>query len=222
MSLHAGLDRSGTPDLMSVGRGHDPYTIALAAIDGTDENWRKLRDGFQEVRRDYGMSRDEEFRGHQTTDRIQAALLDAVIPIGVRIAALIIDKKATREQSTWPSLPAPIDFQVDVSLAFLEDVLPSFPLAWLWCDEDIKGRKQQEFTTHVKRTHRAIRPDERIKVKHVDSKSNELVQLADIVAYGLSGMARGETMAVELRRCLSAIRNDPMNIIIGPVAWESN
>jgi hypothetical protein len=222
MRLHAGLDRSGTPDLTGLGRGHDPYTITLVAFEGTDENWTTLRDGLQRVRQEYPMPKDKEFGGHETTDRMQAAVLAIVLALQFRVAALLIDKKVTHEKWGLGNLPSPLNFQADTALALLEQVVPTFQLAWLWCDEDVKGRKQHEFTTAVKRIHRAAWPGERIKVKHIDSRGNELVQIADIVAYGLAGMARGETMGAELRRCLLEIRNDPMNIIIGPVIWKQH
>ena len=59
-----------------------------------------------------------------------------------------------------------------------------------------------------------------MKVRHSRSDSSDLIQLADVVAYGLSRLSRNEEMGPELTVCLERIRQDPKNVVMGPMAWN--
>jgi len=217
MLFHAGLDRSGTPHLTSAQASNNLYVVCLAAVmdrDGVGSSLGALRPQF-------GMSSRAEFRGHQSSERMQVAVLAAAMDAGLRVGALLIDKEATRRQSETTDLPAPADFQILAAVALLEQFIPRYSLQALWCDEDIKGKeRQKEFVTAVKRLHRANWPEMHLKVRHSASDSSDLVQLADVTAYGLSRLSRAEVASSELTYCLEAIREDPQNVIIGPMAWE--
>lgn len=103
----------------------------------------------------------------------------------------------------------------------LDRMLKGGPLRRVWCDEDMRDKKrQQAFNTAVQRINRAAWPEARLKVRHEVSTSSSLIQLADVVAYGLSQLARELVEDPVLQRRLKAIRDDPQNVIRGPMAWS--
>jgi len=217
MELYAGLDRSGTADLTETRSHQNYYVVCLAAVEDRDA----LSQALAELRQQLGMKSNYEFRGHDIGDNVQADFLRTVQTIGLYIGALIIDKAATRRMDTTAVLPSTNDFQVLTSKRLLRRFFALYAVADLRCDEDIKGKiRQQEFTTEVKRLYRACQPGERIHVRHCPSESNDLIQVADIVGYGLSRMARGVEIQPRLRTHLEEIRQEARNIIIGPQAWE--
>ena len=161
-----------------------------------------------------------EFRAHQISQVMQSAVLEAAMDSGLHVGALIIDKAVARRQSDQADMPSPGEFQFLAGIVLLEEFFTRYSLKGLWCDEDIKGKeRQKEFTTAVKRAHRANWPGLQLKVRHSPSDSSDLIQLADIVAYGLSRLSRGETLRPQLRRHLEALWDDARNIIIGPKSW---
>jgi hypothetical protein len=217
MPLYAGLDRSGTPDLKSTQAGSPLYVVCLAAVEDMEAFGRRM----SETRFRFGMGMRAEFHGHQTSDRMQAAVIEEALAVGLRVGVLVVDKEATRQQLEPATLPSPADFQLHTAVALLEQFLSRYALEGLWCDEDIRGKaRQQEFVTAVKRLHRANWPERHLKVRHRPSDSSDLIQLADVVAYGLHSLSRGAELRPELKPCLEAIWADAQNVILGPMAWN--
>lgn len=214
--MYAGLDRSGTPDLTSTQASNNLYVVCLAAVTDREGFGSSLRG----LRSQFGMSSHEEFRGHQISQPMQYAVLTAARDIDLRVGALLIDKEATRERLERALFPAPADLQTLAAVALLERFFHRYSLEGLWCDEDIKGKqRQKQFVTAVKRLHRGNWPDMQLKVRHSPSYSSDLIQLADVTAYGLSRLNRGEALGSDLRTLLETIREAPENVIMGPMAW---
>ncbi len=214
----AGLDRSGTPDPTERKTGRELYVVGLTAVSvGMEE----VRDGFSSIRRECGMKPHEEFHGRQCPEWIQARVLrTADDTMGLRVAAFIYEKQSAAHNPALQSGPTPARFQVQAALALLERFFSQHRLETLWCDEDIQGREQQKaFETAVKRLHRAAHAGARINVRHRPSKSNDLIQLADIAVYGLSRLTRGLVKDPELRRLLEAMRDAAENVVEGPLPW---
>ncbi len=221
MPLYAGLDRSGTSDLTGIARGHDPYVVCVAAIETKDGGQEALHTYFSEVRGTFGMAAAQEFHGHEMSEAMMSAVLETDAIGELRVGALLIDKAATQRFRGIAALPRPPEVQAVAAQVLLERFLARCPLVGLWCDEDIKGKeKQQAFTSAVQRIHRTAWPGTQLKVRHKSSKSTDLIQLADVIAYGLANLARGTIKTSELRQRLVVIRDSTKNVIIGPVAWE--
>lgn len=221
MPLYAGLDRSGTPDLVSQARGHDPYVVCVAAIESDSGDLETLRDACDRVRAAFQMSRGQEFHGHTMKEAMITALLEAVMPLNLIVGALLIDKEATRRGRDVADLPDPRSLQEQAALALLAKFLVRHPLAGLWCDEDIKGKERQKaFTKAVRRMQRAAWPNTPITVRHKASDTSDLIQLADVSGYALAHEARGGVKTKGLRTRLMALRRSEANVILGPKVWE--
>ena len=141
--------------------------------------------------------------------------------MGLRFGALIVDKEATRQLLGIEGLPSASELHWKGSLSILEAFFQSYEVKALWCDEDIKGiESQKKFSTEVKRIHRKTWPEHPIRVRHKSSHGVGLIQLADILAYGLGNRVRGRNKTPEFSECLRMLCHDPDNIIIGPEAWR--
>lgn len=216
--LCAGLDRSGTPDPTERKTGRELYVVGLTAVSvGMEE----VRDAFRSLRRDCAMEPHEEFHGRHCPEWIQVKILKTADAMGLRVAAFIYEKdSASYNPALQQSAPSPARFQAHAALALLEQFFARHQLEKLWCDEDIQGREQQKaFQTAVKRLHRAAHAGARIEVRHRPSKSNDLIQLADIAVYGLSRLTRGLVKNLELHRLIEAIRDATENLVEGPLPW---
>jgi hypothetical protein len=217
MELYAGLDRSGNANLIETRPTQNYYVVCLAAVEDRDE----LKQTLTEVRRHFDMATNDEFRGHDIGENVQLEFLRAVQSIGLYVGALIVNKEATRHIHTDATLPSNTDFQSLTSRRMFRRFFAMYPVAGLWCDEDIKGKeRQQEFTTDVKRIHRECWPGRRCSVRHCASASVDVIQVADVVGYGLSRLARGVVSQTELRKLLEGIKQETGNVIMGPLAWE--
>ncbi len=215
--MYAGLDASGTPDLQGTERRHNPYVVAVAAI--TDMEAFEMR--MANLRTNQGMAIREEFHAHQMIEERQIAVIQVASISGLRIGALIIDKPQTREFRGEVDLPSPSDLEVTARLALLETFFANYPLKLLQSDEDIKGDlRQNQFKTEVKRLHRTNWPEAKFKIQYRKSSGSDLVQLADVLAYGLAHLARGAVRLEELRIILERLSSDTKNIIMGPMAWD--
>lgn len=222
MLWHAGMDCSGTPDLSGADRKHDPYTLCVLALQAGDEPAAALRRELAVFRARFRLDARREYRGHAMSDTMQADLLELLRGHEMAAAALLVSKAATREKWGGGSLPSSAGFQVLAARANLEPFMRRYCLARLWCDEDIHGRgPQRELTTELLRIHRDAWPGEKLKVRFMPSGRELLIQLADVLAYGLACYERGTIRSARLKRVVEAVRSDPRNLVTGPVAWDS-
>ncbi len=210
-----GLDRSETPDPKKRKTGRELYTVCIAAIQVPIE---ELEAVLATVRHECGLPSRAEFRGHDDPETIQLKVLRAVAPLMPVVGVALYEKVPEQQlQQEQPTLIAS-EIQITATLTLLERFFSRYQLVRLWCDEDIKGKAQQkEAETAAERLHRAVHPNTRMKARHKSSKQSAAIQLADVIAYGLSRLVRGLVEDPELRQLLITIRDDPRNIIIGPV-----
>ena len=216
--LFAGLDRSGTPDLRDTNLAHNLYVVCIAAVQDLDG----FCAGLVSLRYRLGMPADAEFHGHRTFDRTQAAILRIALDAGLGANALLVDKALTRECYGSEVLPAPSMLQMESGIRVVSRFAQRYPLAALWCDEDIKGRKAQKaFVTAIERAHRAVWPDLHVKVRHGPSNKSDMVQLSDVLAYAIGKLARHGRQQPELVRILERITSDSGNAVEGPQQWQA-
>jgi len=217
MPLDAGWDCSGTPDLLSIEKGQNPYVVAIVGV--ADAN--QLTAPLAALRQRFGMARDAEFHGHGMSEEMQAAVLQCGIDLGMVAGALLIDKAVTLQTYPIAELPSAVEFQVEAALHLLNRFCTLYALRELRCDEDIRGRdRQQAFITEVKRLHRALWEGTRLRVQFFPSQKSNLIQLADVVAYTLGCRERGTIHEPELRRLVRTLRENEANLIEGPKSWE--
>lgn len=215
MPLIAGLDRSGTPDPRERNASQELYVVCFAAVEVTLE---ELRVGFNALRQECGMALDQEFHGRSCPEWVQGRLLETARRMNLRVAASIYEKVPATQGQLVPGTAA--DFQADAALTLFANLVREHQISGLWCDEDIEGQERRKaFETAASRIHRLAWPSTRLKVRHKPSKNSDLIQLADIVAYGLSRLLRERVEGDALKQKLKALRNDPRNIIMGPMLW---
>ena len=216
MSIYvAGLDRSGTPDQVERRAGREVYVVGFAALDCDLE---VIRSTLADLRRTCGKAEGEEFHGRDDPEWMQATVLGTALSLGLRVAVAVHEKGATLPDGEAPWKTA--QFQADAALNLWEKFVRRYQFGRLWCDEDIQGKAQQKaFETSLGRRHREAWPNTRVKTRHIASKSSDLVQLADLVVYGFSRLARGLVRSRELRQILARVQAEPGNVFIGPLPW---
>ena len=210
MIVFGGLDWGGTPDA----KGTAYYIPVLITVSGDLED---LQDRFERARPGFQMKTGQEFHGHDVSEKMLTAVLNIAASMNLRVSAVIYDKVATLQSPEAKGLPAAKDFPAQAALSVLEPFLAQQQVAKIWYDEDIKGKaRQKTFHTAVQRLHRQHHPNTNLEIRPKPSEGSELIQIADIVAYSLSIMARGMIKTPELRRRMAAIRDEPRHRILGP------
>lgn len=215
----AGFDCSGTPNLTGDDGKHDPYTLCVVALPAEDKRMTTLRNNLALVRFRYHMSAGQEFHAHNMSEEMRADVLEVALAQDLIVGALLIDKAATREKWGAVAFPSPAGFQVLAARAALEPFLRRYCLTRLFCDEDVRGRERQKrLTTEVLQIHRETWPNTKLKVRFIGSEQEPLIQVADVMAYGLACEVRGSIRAARLKRLVEGVREDLRNIVIGPVS----
>lgn len=218
----AGFDCSGTPNFVREAGNHDPYTLCVVAVPHDIVRIKNLQDSLAAVRARFQMSEEQEFRAHGMKEEMQADVLEVILAQQLLVGALLVDKASTRARSQYQDvLPSPSDFQVMAALAALQPMMQRCCIARLYCDEDIQGReKQRELVIALHQCQRLAWPNTRLKVRFLASHRELLVQMADVVAYGLACHARGTLRTIRLAHLVQSIRKAPTTIITGPEAWQ--
>ncbi len=195
----AGADWSGNPDAPD-----EVFIFCLVALLDV-EAWNAQ---CEELRVSLRMAQGSEFHGREMKDdgqRLQ--LLKAGRDAGMRVGALVV--------TGWENWgEEPLSYE-GVALELLRQFLPLCPLKAIWFDTEIQGKKAQtEFATAVGRCHRAIHPEVRLKARTRDSHSSRMIQLADVMAYGLRTQERGSLESPALQQFLREIAGDERNVIL--------
>jgi hypothetical protein len=159
-----------------------------------------------------------EFRGHDCSEETQLTLLNAVNGLGLRVAAVLYEKVSETQAALATGKST--DFEDKAALKLFRKFAGQYQVSKLWCDQDTEGRQEQKaFETALQRVHRELYPDGRFEARHKASHQSDLIQMADIIAYGLSRHERALVENADLRRVLSILRKDTRNIIEGPLEW---
>ncbi len=200
---------------MSVISRHNPYVIVVAGVEDPEILGRI----FGELRKQFGMRQSAELHGHSMSEEMLLEVLECTEEVSPVVGALVIDKASTREFTRISEIPSPSDCQVASALRVVEMVFARYMLRELRCDEDIRGKRQKQFLTEVKRRHRTAWPETQIKVQCLPSEKSDLIQLADVIAYGLGVFTRGTIQNRDLERKVVQLRERKRNSIEGPRAW---
>ncbi len=175
------------------------------------------------LRKELKMPGDREFRGHNSTEAMQAAVLKLALRLNAQFAVTLYDKRITQPGRERVTLPSPASFAAASALKTLETCAHKNPLARLWYDEgDISNKASQKaFHTAAQRIYRSYHPGNMLKVRPRPSHQSDLIQLADVAGYGFSRLARGLVEQPDLREILESIRADMRSSIRGPEGWET-
>ncbi len=197
--LHAGGDWSGDPNKLD-----EAFIFCVVAL-GDKEAWS---DSCRQLRRKLRMPQNREFHGHEMKNPQQRLeLLEMGRAAEMKVGALIVAKE------TRVLMTETLGYQ-DIALELLNQFFPRYILRDLWCDNEIQGDKQKAFETELKRCHRAINPQTRFDAKVRPSHTNDLIQLADGIAYALQAQARGTLKNLVLRQFLKDMAADEGNLLV--------
>lgn len=209
--MDGGLDWTATPSLNEP----FPYGPCLVAV----EDDTALGTAFSEIARRFGFA-GREIRGHNSSTEVLAAVMQAVQNCDAKIGVLLLDKRQLLNIA-HPRLAPPSQLRHEMACVVAERFLQRHALTRLLCDEDIRGKREQErFRTAILRGHRHRHPEERFKVGFRPSEKSGLIQAADAVAYICSRYVRGAPLATELRQSVDAIRADAENFFGVVEDWE--
>ncbi len=218
MRLCVGVDASGTPDLTGTERRHNPYVVVAAGVQQPEI----LQEELARTRAQAGMKATQEFHAHALPEVVQVAVVEAGSRAGLCIGALLMDKQASRRALDAGLFPSSAQVQRRALLRLLEAFFARYELAELRYDEEFGSRKRpQELITDIKRLHRAAWPLGRVRVQPAPSHQSDLIQLADVIAYGLGVEARGTQRTKALQELLQRLHTDSAHVFIGTGIWEA-
>lgn len=165
-----------------------------------------------EVRRFTNKYRLPEFHGHNDNTHYQVALLTAVQKLDLRVGIAICRQPIDLRDKIAPI--SVINSYIDLSLRLLGEFFSTCKLEKLWCDDDFRGKQQQkQIRTAIKRLHRSVWPGSQLGVGFPSSEDSDIVQIADVVAYGMYRLAVGKIRDAEWRSLLEQIKRNPRNLV---------
>ena len=208
--MHAGLDWTGTPSLNEP-HPYGPCLVAVGDKTSFDEAWSFLA---QEA----GVERGEEIKGHKSPPRVLENVLRLVIASEVCVGVLLLDKsEAFRIRAIWP-LPA--NLRQQTALGLIEEMVQNHVLQSLVCDEDIRGkREQQQFRTAVLRCNAQLQTA-KMKVGFRRSEKSSLIQCADVIAYVAARSLRENALTPELEKLWRYLKKQPQTYYRVIYKWE--
>ena len=199
--MDGGIDWTGTPDAPPED-GTGVSTIFGAAV--VVFNPACEIDSFCATVRDlHGLKQDYEFHAYKLTGRpeILASLL-GFVQENATIYALLWDKRAlfAKDKAIFDK---PHLLTAAAELAVLKNVVGSFPLNRLWCDEEISGEDNQKaFSAKLKAMQKERWGDAQRgpTIKYRKSTKSNLIQLADAPVYILQRYIRGLKISPEIQK----------------------
>ena len=212
--MFSGLDRSGTPnapDENSLKENVPEIYLACAVCVPDSEAVDRY---FADWRQRCGFPKTYEFHSRYGStalilEGVQFALANA------QISAVFFDKERLQSELGGSVYERPNLLTAAIGLIAIEDVLQQSQLKKIWCDEDIQGKEdQKEFDTAVKRFARSYWP-KIPTMRHLPSGKSNMVQLADMVAYGLQRDIRGLPETAGMRKTVRELARKEGNRI-----WE--
>ena len=213
----AGGDWSGTPYRKARGTRPDFYVPGFVAFACPLE---ELAREIAAVKFQIGMPQSVEIHAHTLPEAVQYAFLRMAVNLEMRVGARIIDK-GTAENPCGSALPLPADFAAQAALSVLAPFIERYDINSLWYDKDIQGpQREKEFETAVKRLNRERWLHGGLKARSKDSDKSELIQMADVAAYGIGRLAMNAIEHDALRRLVTGICSDSANTVVGPAAWK--
>lgn len=209
--MDGGLDWTATPSLNEP----RPYGPCLVAV----EDETVLATAFSDIARRFGFT-GGEIRGHNSSIEVLVAVMQALQSCDAKIGVLLLDKRQLLN-AAHPRLAPPSQLRHEMACVLVERFLQRHALMRLLCDEDIRGKREQErFRTEILCGHRHRHTEAHLKVGFRPSEKSALIQAADAVAYVCSRYVRGASLASELRRSADAIRADAKNFFWVVEDWK--
>ena len=195
------LDESGDPG-RKIGSGSSPFfTVAVVTFESADEAAAcDIR--IDQLRDEFGLARSYEFHFHSNAKSVRRAFLNAVAPFDFGYHAFSLNKDPKKLHGPGFDFKGPL-YKYVCRLVF-ENALPHLHDAILVIDKSGDRQFRNQLAAYLRKhinqgDARAIR-----KVKMEQSKTNNLIQLADYVAGVINRDVNGKADAASYRRTLVA------------------
>ncbi len=140
--------------------------------------------------------------------RVLAKVLELILANEICVGVLLLYKRiAILEKATWP-MPTVLHHQTALRLA--DEMLQGTSLRSLLCDEDIRGkREQQRFKTALLRCNARLASRSKIKIGFWPSEKSGLIQCADVVAYVAARSLRESALTMKLQTLWLRVQQMP-------------
>jgi len=166
------IDESGDPGF-KIEKGSSQYLIISLIIFEDWEETQKARDVIEEYRKSIRYPKSAEFKFNKTNRKVIIGLLKAIYNTNFRIRAIVVKKAKFNCSSKMSSLQI---YKYLLAL-LLKDILKRDQKNTIYLD----GIAEREFRRTVATSLRKYVGRKILKFKIIDSKSDDLIQLADVI-----------------------------------------
>lgn len=170
------VDESGDAG-MKLDKGSSEFFVVTAVLFEDVAEAQRCDDSFAELRRQLGFPASKEFRFHDAREPTRLAFLSHVKQFDFQYVSVVLDKRKSSEHG----------FQFKESVIkettrlVFENLKPNLTNATVIVDGSGDKAFRQSFANDLKREVNTSEQRHVKKVKLVDSETNNLVQLADMV-----------------------------------------
>jgi hypothetical protein len=179
----------------------------------------QIESEFALIKLKHGIPQDMELKGHGLPPKVLSDVLRLLLKEDAFIGIVLLDKRhALETKAIWPK-PAIVRHQIGVQL--VKSVLDRIVVRTLHCDEDIRGRlEQQAFRTEILRYYALIHSRSKIKISLRPSDKSTLIQCGDIVTYVAARSLRPNGLTVELQFLWQCLQNRQNTVYSVLYKWE--
>jgi hypothetical protein len=181
------IDDSGDPSFSIEEGSSKAFVIACVIFDDTLEA-EKTSVALKELRRSLGFPDSMEFKFNKSSKKIREAFLQATIPFSYRIRSIVMRKEVIRSQELRSSQESFYSFTIKEVLKHSRDSIHNARIRLDGHGNRIFRQKMQNYLRReVNASHKIIE-----HFKFVDSSTNMLIQMADMIAGTMRRKAESE------------------------------
>lgn len=175
------LDDSGDPGFKFRSGSTKYFVIAMVLFeDPLDAERAALL--IKELRRDLGWSQETEFRFFKTKDEYRRRFFETIHPCRFSVRALVVDKEKLYSPELRSSKNSFYAYFIKQALKYHGG---AFSQARIKIDGGGNREFRRQFQTYLRRELNADGKETMQHCSFVDSRSNSLIQMADMVAGGI-------------------------------------
>ncbi len=183
------LDESGTTSF-KFGAGASRYFVVIMVIFDAPADAERVSAAVSALRQKLHLPSDYEFRfSTGSSERVKNEFLQMLLPYNFRYRAIVVDKRQFWQRHRQQAGERLFDYVV----AQLLQSAGGIQNATVFVDQIAVGEFARRFNVYVRQQLRASGAQPIRKFKHVDSRRNNLIQVADMVCGAVyRAYARGD------------------------------
>lgn len=172
------IDDSGDPGF-KLERGSSRYFVVLLLIFDDELEAEKTAVSIKELRREFGFPDDAEFKFHKSSRDVRVKFLQTVNLFKFRVRALVVDKTLIRSRELRTNKNSFYGYAIKTTLKYTNKSVLD---AKVRIDGSGDRVFRKSFLSYLRRQLNSRQQRIIKNCKMVDSKSNVLVQMADMIA----------------------------------------